>query len=462
MPLQAEKTGLLGLVSFFAGLFLLGLAPLFRGGNRYVPLIGLEWLALGVLWLMATGHLLVRDTPLQASNAASLAWGEWVLLLSPLWAALTFLVPVPMALWVALPGHGLYLNALDSSWRPLSLMPDATAASLMAGIPVVAAFALSRTAQATLFRVLPPALVLLALVQAVWGLLQASVLKELYFGAEFAGGLIGSFANANHFANYLAMTLPLAVFMVWRALPAPYAASRQRSPAAAALWSLVLLVLMAAVLASGSRTGAVTAWLVTLLAMLLFLGGIGKSFRRRYALGAGALLLAVLVIVGVNNLLTRFDAGRLGDDVSIRWQLAGSSWQAALAFWPLGAGPGSFAAVYPQFQPSGLGASVEHAHNDYVQLLMEFGVLSVALAGLAAWLVLRQALSLYRRLRVAGHEQSAARLQLCCGLGLLALLLHSWVDFNLRIPANAMLAACLLGAFLRPQPFAYEGEKATC
>ena len=385
------------------------MAPLFRGGNRYVPLIGLEWLALGVLWLMATEQLLGRDTPLQAPNAASLAWGEWVLLLSPLWAALIFLVPVPMALWAALPGRGLYLNALDSGWRPLSLMPDATAASLMAGIPVVAAFALSRTAQASLFGLLPPALVLLVLVQAVWGLLQASVLKELYFGAEFSGGLIGSFANANHFANYLAMTLPLAVFMVWRALPAPHAARHQRSPAAAALWSLVLLVLMAGVLASGSRTGAVTALLVTLLAMLLFLGGIAKSSRRWFAMGAGTLLLGALVIVGVSSLLARFDAGRLGDDVSIRWQLAGSSWQAALAFWPLGAGPGSFAAVYPQFQPSGLGVAVEHAHNDYVQLLMEFGILSVALAGLAALLISRQAWSLYRRLRAAGPEHSAAR-----------------------------------------------------
>ncbi|MBC7597960.1 MAG: hypothetical protein H7238_02965, partial [Polaromonas sp.] len=140
--------------TFFAGLFLLAMAPFFRGGNRYVPLIGLEWLALGVLWLMATGHLLGRDTPPQAPNAASLAWGEWVLLLSPLWAALTFLVPVPMVLWAASPGHSLHLNAPDASWRPLSLMPDATAASLMAGIPVVAAFALSRTAPLNLFGLL--------------------------------------------------------------------------------------------------------------------------------------------------------------------------------------------------------------------------------------------------------------------------------------------------------------------
>jgi hypothetical protein len=45
---------------------------------------------------------------------------------------------------------------------------------------------------------------------------------------------------------------------------------------------------------------------------------------------------------------------------------------------------------------------------------------------------------------------AAGLLQASCGLGLLAVLLHSWVDFNLRIPANAMLAAFLLGAFLRP------------
>jgi hypothetical protein len=41
-------------------------------------------------------------------------------------------------------------------------------------------------------------------------------------------------------------------------------------------------------------------------------------------------------------------------------------------------------------------------------------------------------------------------MQASCGIGLLAVLLHSWVDFNLRIPANAMLAAFLLGVLLRP------------
>jgi hypothetical protein len=81
---------------------------------------------------------------------------------------------------------------------------------------------------------------------------------------------------------------------------------------------------------------------------------------------------------------------------------------------------------------------------------MEFGALFVMLAGLAAWLFVHQGLVLWRQARLAGHGRDRVQLQLCCVLGLLALLLHSWVDFNLRIPANAMLFACLLGAFLRP------------
>lgn len=449
LPLQARQTGLSGPVSFGAGLLLLALAPIIRGGNRYAALIPLEWLALLVLWLLALSWALGRRAAVKGLDTAPLSLGEWVLILSPLWAALLFLTPLPIALWAALPGHAVYSSALDAGWRPLSLTPDATVTSLLAGMAMVAAFVLARTATPAQFRMLPPVLVLIALGQAVWGLLQAGPFKALYFGAEFAGGLIGSFANANHFTNFIAMTLPLAVFLLWQAMPNARAGRRQRSPVAAVLWSLVLLVLVAAVLASGSRAGAATAMLVALLTVLLLLANVSRPLRRWYVLCAGALLLAVIVIVGVNGLVTRFDAGRLAEDASIRWQLTESSWQAALAFWPTGAGPGSFASVYPQFQPPGLRASIEHAHNDYVELLMEYGALFVALAGLAASLIVRQGIALWQQARATHRGLGAVQLQLCCALGLLAVLLHSWVDFNLRIPANAMLAACLLGAFLR-------------
>jgi O-antigen ligase len=456
LPHQGKNLGLFSSMAFGAGLFLLALAPVFRGGNRHLPLIGLEWMGLLVLWLLVTPWLIRRSVSVQGQKnqqVVHLSLGEWVLMLSPLWAALLFLTPLPMAMWSVLPGHKIYLHALDADWQPLSLTPDATIASLLAGVPVVAAFVFSRTAHPALFHLLPPSLVLMALLQAIWGLLQAGLFHELYFGAEFSGALIGSFANSNHFANYIAMTLPLAMFLLWRAISRLHRGQSQRSSVAALLWALTLLMLLAAVLASGSRTGAVTTLMVLLLAVLLLLDKLSASSRRWYGLGAGVLLLAVLLIVSVNSLMERLDIDRLDQDASIRWQLLGSSWQAALAFWPLGAGPGSFSAVYPQFQPPGLLDFIEHAHNDYVQFLMEFGALFVMLAGLAVWLFVRQGLILWRQAhqaRLASHGLERAQLQLCCALGLLALLLHSWVDFNLRIPANAMLSACLLGAFLRP------------
>lgn len=451
-PIQAKQAGLFGPVSFGAGLALIGLVPIIRGGNRYVALIGLEWLALLVLWLLAMRSLADSSALSKPRDVAPLGVGEWLLVLSPLWAALLFLTPLPITFWAALPGHAIYSSAPGAAWRALSLTPDATAASLLAGIVPVAGFMLARTATAAQLRVLATVWVLLALLQAIWGLLQAGPFKELYFEADSPLGLMGSFANRNHFANFIVMILPLAIFMLWRALPGQRAGRHQSSRWTVAFSSMVLLVLAAAVLASGSRGGAVTALLVTLLTVLRLLSTVSKPLRRWYALGAVLQLVLILSSVGTMGLITHLEANDLGHDASGRWQLAESSWQAALAFWPAGAGPGSFANVYPQFQPPGMRSFIEHAHNDYVELLVEFGALFVLLAAVGAGLITRQLGWLWQQVRAAGGLRDSLQLQMCCGLGVLAMLLHSWVDFNLRIPANAMLVACLLGAFLRRGP----------
>ena len=96
---RTQHTGLSGPVAFGAGLLLLALAPLIRGGNRYVALIGLEWLGLLALWLLAVSCFLRRNLAVQDRDTAPLSRGEWILILSPLWAALLFLTPLPTALW---------------------------------------------------------------------------------------------------------------------------------------------------------------------------------------------------------------------------------------------------------------------------------------------------------------------------------------------------------------------------
>ena len=447
---EAKDTGLSGPVAFGAGLLLFALAPTIRGGNRHIALIGLEWLGILILWLVGLTWLKKADPEGSHANFATLPLLEWLLVVSPLFAALLQLTPLPFALWSALSGHESYGQLHRPEWLVLSVTPDATRASLMAGIPLVAAFLVVRTSSQKQIVLLPPVLVLIAFVQAVWGLLQAGPFKSLYFGAEFAGSLIGGFANSNHFSNYIAMTLPLAVFVVLRSAPHRRAEVHQRPQSAAVFWLVVLLVLVTAVLASGSRTGAITGMMVTFFALLLALSAVSKTSRKWYAIGAVVLVVAGLVVVGLNTLAVRFDADRLGVDGNFRWMLVSSSWQAALAFWPTGSGAGSYSAVFPAFESPGVRGFAEHAHNDYVEFLIEFGLLFVLVAALIAVLAVRQAWSLWRHINGGGRGADAAPLQLFCALGLLAIFLHSWVDFNLRIPANAILCACLFGAFLRP------------
>ena len=195
ISVEGENTGLSGPVAFGAGTLLFAMAPIIRGGNRYIALIGLEWLSILILWLAVLTWLKKADPEGSYPSTATLPLSEWLLVASPLFAALLQLTPLPVALWSTLPGHGLYGQPLRPEWLALSVTPDATRASLMAGIPLVAAFLVARTSSQKQMALLPPVLVLIAFVQAVWGLLQAGLFKSLYFDAEFAGGLVGSFAN---------------------------------------------------------------------------------------------------------------------------------------------------------------------------------------------------------------------------------------------------------------------------
>src|SRR5205809_528237 len=100
-----------------------------RGGNRHVALIVIEGVALVFLAaLLADAPPVVRRPTLRTALLV-------LLLASPAWLALVYLVPLPPALWAATPGRGEYPAVLAAAgiavdgWRPLSLVPDATASS---------------------------------------------------------------------------------------------------------------------------------------------------------------------------------------------------------------------------------------------------------------------------------------------------------------------------------------------
>jgi hypothetical protein len=140
--------------------------------------------------------------------------------------------------------------------------------------------------------------------------------------------------------------------------------------------------------------------------------------------------------------------------------LAISSLQGAAEFWPWGAGWGTYGDVYPRFQPASIVGSAGYAHHDYVHMLFEAGIFGVILMAAFAVLAIWRAVELIRAVRRHGWRREEM-LSAVCGLALLGFLLHSTVEFNMHIPANAIAAALLAGIYLRPGKRDEEDEEAS-
>lgn len=438
-------------VGVWAGAVLIFVAPLIRGGNRGVALIALEWLSLVVL--LAVAALWVQGHRAAWGTGAT-RWGLLVLMGSPLWVALFQLTPLPLAVWSSLPGRAFYqeiqqgLGLLGPTWRPASLIPDATWVSVLAGLPVIACFALGLVCSKDRLPMLFRLCIAAALLQAALGLAQLGPFDVLFFDSFFTG-VIGTFANSNHFAGFLAMCLPL-VWLEWHRALRGYRLSG-RGGGTLWGWASVLAVLLVAVVATRSRGGLGAAIAVSVGAWLVLPreaeGRWFWTWQKSLLAGLGAMVLLAVVVQWTGGLGLSPATRGVGD----RQAMFMETWTAAGIFWPVGAGLGSFAGVYPRFQAVISGREfVEHAHSDYVQLLMETGVLGVLLGVLALLLLSAQVWRLVLQINEGQSFRREHEAMVAAGLGLLALLLHAWVDFNLRIPALAMQGAFLCAVFLRP------------
>lgn len=453
-----NNTGLLGPVALSGGVLLLLAAPLMRGGNRYVALIALEFIGLLVLLALAARFSMAPSRVDQAP-VASIAF--LLLVLSPLTLAVLQLVPVPF--WPAMAGHAVYADTLKSigldaaGWRPMSVSPDATRASLLAGIPVSAALLLGYLGSRSQLRLLLGVVAAMAFAQVMLGLFQIAGGEHsaLFVGVLSYGPPIGSFANRNHFANYLAMALTTYVWLAFES----YRSSRSGNDSGsfndrhrAALWVAGGIVLVLGILMSRSRGAALFGLPVAGLGVAIVslrINGWSRGWRFA-AVGLVLIVLAAAALVGFEAATARFSSEQLTGSTGYRAVLTRTTFEGAMAFWPWGSGWGTYDLVYPRFQPPSIAGYANHAHMDYVEMLFEGGVFFVALALTFVWLAAARAAVLVRAAwigRKLDRESMAAAL---CGLGLLGLLLHSLVDFNMRIPANAILGALLAGAYLRP------------
>ncbi|MCF7993494.1 MAG: O-antigen ligase family protein [Chromatiaceae bacterium] len=246
--------------------------------------------------------------------------------------------------------------------------------------------------------------------------------------------VLGTFWNRNHLAGLIAVLWPLAIaYLLFGVRTHPVRVSEGRY-----LMVVILCIVLAlALFNTQSRLGTAAALfgllVFTLLARAYRAARVTRLEQFWLALAA-VIAIAMAVMFGLVPLLTRYldtfeHSGRL-DVLIILGDLP-------IKTWLFGAGAGGFHDVFKLVQPPTLTPSYYYLHNDWVQFLLEFGVLGVVLV-LAAlipwWLQVRP--SSYNRLRAGAAG------------GVAAIALHSLGDFNLQIPGTAFAFWLTLGVLV--------------
>lgn len=437
MSRQTPDAALLWLSLCFLPLLLI-----FGGGGTPAPLSELVCQLLAALALV--GWVTLRG-PERLADARSL----WLVLgLIVLIPALQ-LIPLPPALWQALPARDLLRDSLalvgaDQRWHSLSVAPQRTLEGLLAMLPPLMALVLTASLSAAGRQVLLKAIGIFALVSVAVGAAQmASAGKgPLLFYAGTDGTTLNGFqANRNAQVDVLLIGL-LALVAAWHRR-----AGHSRA-AMAALGALALVLLLGAFL-TGSRAGIALAPLVMGWCLYLVKGEIfarTSLFRARNLALAGLLGLALALVSlqtrPVQQVLSRFDfSGEYRPDI---WR---DTLFAIGQYWPSGSGLGTFTRVIgPAEQYAAIGPSLPNrAHNEFLELLLEGG-LPLALAwGAAAGLVL---VALLRALR---GKTAVPQAQAVFAAGTLTIVtLHSLVDYPLRSMALAGLVGVATALVLAP------------
>jgi O-antigen ligase len=421
--------------------------------------------------------LRLTERILIAGLLALLVWLPLPLASNRDWSAALFVLVTALlaAAWAALlliDPHRRRLQALRAGWPLLALLGLAqlwVAAQWLTGLSTDSGatfqYLLLGCAYSLLFALVlglftsPRRLTLLLAVLLVSGVAQAfygslmtlSGIERLAFQAKeaYLGVVTGTFVNRNHMAGYMELTLAAGIGLLLalrdgRPLSVRSLPDLLLGPKAWIRLGLVIMVI--ALVMTHSRMGN-----AAFFSSLIIVGGlftlISREHRVRNAAILASLLLIDLLIIsnhfGLDGLQQRLMRTQFADQVIAGEVVRPATEQrddvvvyAIPQFmerpWT-GFGAGAFEASFQRFPGADIRPHYDHAHNDYLQFLIEFGAIG------SAPLVLFVLGALFAALRAMRRPDSLYRsgIGLGAGLGILALVIHAATDFNHQIPANA-------------------------
>jgi len=373
------------------------------------------------------------------------------------------LLPLPPGLLKVLsPGtYALYRDSIwiadPGRWVSLSLNVKGTIAFFFryAAYTCVYILAIQLQTDRRALRKMVTGLVVFGACLAFFGILPHLLPNNrLYWFRELTKGGVpfGPYVNRNHYAGLIGMIVPLAIsgFLYYRpevtqgslrkqflGALTHYAANRHM------LFGFAAVLMATSVFVSLSRGG-----IVSLCIAMIFSGALIMTSHKQRRVGVILILVFVAVLYSVgwfgwSPIFERFEDLRNSRDEISEFRL--EIWKDSLGIvkdFPLtGTGFGSYITIYPQYRTISAPGIVDHAHNDYIELLADGGIIAVILA---VWFLSSIA---YRSavLFLKQREPFARYLFIGSLTGIVSILVHSMADFNLQIGANGLYLFLLSG-----------------
>jgi len=269
----------------------------------------------------------------------------------------------------------------------------------------------------------------------------------------------GPFVNPNHFAGYIEMVIPISIglFIVkWRHLAKNqlrgirefFITVGNEEGCKFILFSFFIVLMVGALFLSASR-GGVISFSGSMIYLLLML--VKKEKRRRNfftVIGFLICIFSFLIWMGIRPLVEEFSSIQdLSRDYDIQYRF--QNWRDACRliqdFPILGVGSETFSAIFPKYKTIELQYCYLYLENDYLQLLCEMGIVGFAFF---LWFILSFFLQIesknlkHQQMRVNSIQYIS---YFGCSTSVVVIMIHSFWDFNMHIPSNALLLSMIMG-----------------
>ncbi len=340
-------------------------------------------------------------------------------------------------------------------WRPLSINARATVMEFFRLASYAAFYVLTvqLLARRDLLKRTVVAVAIFGAFLSLFAILQ-NVLSNgrIYWIRELTrgGAFFGPYVNRNHFAGLMEMIFPVVLCLFLFHKPGFTGGSlRERISGmfedemtnVSILLGLSTVLTGTSVFLTLSRGGVVSLSISVIMMSVLLMKREKKSGRIRLLILVLSLTVLCIGWFGWKPLLERFEPAGHAEMSELRLRIWKDSSGIVRDFPVAGTGFGSFVNIYPKYRSVPDARTLDHAHNDYLELLTEGGLIGFVLFG---WFLFEVFSSSYRAF-ARRREPYSIYVFIGALTGLVSILLHSAVDFNLQIGANGLYFFFLAG-----------------